>query len=123
MKHDFEVLLVDDDPVVRGIFARVLSLAGLAVVPVESGAAALELLEGGRRFDVIVSDFLMPGLDGIALMRGVRQLKLDVPVILITGSTSALRSLERAGLPCLPKPIDNGKLVEAVTLAAQQRQH
>jgi len=121
MKRLPEVLLVDDDPAVRDVFARVLKRAGLMVVPVESATAALELLREGRRFDVIVSDLMMPGLSGTALLQRVKRLEPELPVILVSGDARALRAVELAGFECLQKPIDNEQLVAAVVKAAAIR--
>jgi EAL domain-containing protein (putative c-di-GMP-specific phosphodiesterase class I) len=121
MKRTIEILLVDDDPAVRAVFGRVLSRAGLSVVPAASGTEALELLRRGRRFDVIVSDLVMPGLDGTALLQRIRQLDLDVPVIIVTGNAtleSAILAMEYGGFRYLRKPIDNAQLVKVVTDAA-----
>lgn len=122
MKRNIEILLVDDDPAVRGVFARVLLQAGFGVASVSSGEAALELLRRGQRFDVIVSDFAMPGLCGHALVQRFQRLDRGVPIIVVTGSSQAARGIERGGLRCLLKPIDNAELIEAVTHAAAPRE-
>jgi len=120
MRRNVEVLLVDDDPAVRAIFARILRQADIGVLPVASGDAALELLHAGRSFDVIVSDLIMPGLSGTALLRRFRQLERRASIIIVTGDASALRSVELAGFRCLQKPIDNDELVAAVMTAASR---
>lgn len=121
MKNELEVLLVDDDRVVRGILARVLRQAGLGVMPVASGAEALELLRSGRRFDVIVSDLVMPGLSGVALLQQVRRLQLEVPVIIVSGNTtahSARVAMDLGSFRYLHKPVETSELIAAISDAA-----
>ena len=105
-----EILLVDDDTAVRVISTRILSKAGLVVEAVADGEAALDLLRRGRRFDVIVSDLVMPNMDGMELLRRVRELDLDVPVIVVTGQgtlESAIMAMEYGGFRYLQKPVEN----------------
>jgi EAL domain-containing protein (putative c-di-GMP-specific phosphodiesterase class I) len=116
-----EILLVDDDPAVRGVFTRVLTKAGLLVAPMASGEDALLHLSSGRRYDTIVTDLVMSGIDGMALLQGVRQLDLDVPVIIVTGNPSletAIRAMEYGGFRYLQKPVDNASFVKVVKAAA-----
>jgi EAL domain-containing protein (putative c-di-GMP-specific phosphodiesterase class I) len=119
--HETEILLVDDDLAVRAIFARVLSKSGLAVDSVASGEEALDRLRRGRRFGAIVTDLVMEGIDGMALLQGVRQLDLDVPVIIVTGNPSletAMLAMEYGGFRYLQKPLENARLIKVVKEAA-----
>lgn len=120
-KRELEILLVDDDTAVRVISKRILNRAELRVEAVASGKEALDLLRRGRRFDVIVSDLVMPGIDGMALLQRVRQLDLDVPVIIVTGNAtleSAILAMEYGGFRYLQKPVENATLVQVVKEAA-----
>lgn len=120
-KRELAILLVDDDTAVRIISKRILNRAGLEVEAVASGEEALDLLRRGRRFDVIVSDLVMPGIDGMLLLQRVRQLDLDVPVIIVTGQAtleSAILAMEYGGFRYLQKPVENSTLVQVVKDAA-----
>jgi EAL domain-containing protein (putative c-di-GMP-specific phosphodiesterase class I) len=122
-KRPNEVLLVDDDDAVRKMMFKVLTKAGFNVEPVASAAEALQILRRGRRFETIVSDLMMPGMDGMQLLRFVRQLDLDVPMIIATGNPSlesALMAMEQGGFRYLPKPVENHRLIEVVRDAATQ---
>jgi EAL domain-containing protein (putative c-di-GMP-specific phosphodiesterase class I) len=122
-KRPNEVLLVDDDDGVRKMMLKVLTRAGLKVEPVARASEALELLKRGRRFEVIVTDLMMPEMDGLQLLRFVRQLDLDVPIIVITGKPSlesALVAMEYGGFRYLTKPVENHRLIEVVQDAATQ---
>lgn len=122
-KRPSEVLLVDDDDAVRKMMHKVLTRAGMSVEPVAGARNALELLRRGRRFEAIVSDLMMPEMDGMQLLRFVRQLDLDVPIIIVTGNPSlesALLTMEYGGFRYLPKPVENQRLVQVVKDAATQ---
>ncbi|MCK5555549.1 MAG: response regulator, partial [Alphaproteobacteria bacterium] len=59
-----KVLLVDDSPFFRNMISPMLSIAGYQVISIQSGQEALDLCDAGEKFDVIVSDIEMPGMDG-----------------------------------------------------------
>ena len=117
------VLLIDDDDAVRRTMHKTLTRAGFEVTAISGGELALIALRSGARFDVIVSDLMMPGIDGMQLLRSVRQLDLDVPLILVTGHPSldsALLAMEHGGFRYLPKPVENARFVAVVRDAATQ---
>ncbi len=111
------VLVVDDDDVVRAFAARVLREAGYAVHEAEDGAVALEILRS-RRVDlrVVVSDIVMPRLNGIELLEHLARDGDNVPVLLMSGYGAA--DLEKRGLaaPCgiIAKPFPPERLVAEV---------
>ena len=76
------VLVVDDEPMVREVVARYLELDGLQVERAADGTAALEWLTGHRP-DLVVLDIMLPGTDGLSILRQLRAAG-DVPVILLT---------------------------------------
>lgn len=122
-KRPHEVLLVDDDSAVRNMMRKVLVRAGLNVESVERASDGLEILKRGRRFEAIVTDLMMPEMDGMQLLRFVRQLDLDVPMIIVTGNPtleSAIQAMEYGGFRYLPKPVENQRLVDVVKEAAMQ---
>ena len=77
------ILLVDDEDYIREIF--ISALREFDVVAASSGAEAVELA-GQREPDLLITDFRMPDMDGLALMDSVRQLYPNVPVLVISGS-------------------------------------
>ena len=122
-KASGRVLVVDDDPAILKLCAEVLQRDGHQVETAENGRAALELIREGE-FDVILSDILMPELDGLQLLRGVRERDLDVPVILMTGNPNtetAIQAIDHGVLRYLVKPMSIGTLSEAVTQAVRLR--
>ncbi len=79
------ILLAEDDPAVRSFVARALGHRGHAVEAVEDGLQALEALEAEPDFELLITDIVMPGLDGIALALRVARDRPDLPVVLMTG--------------------------------------
>src|SRR5205814_2728522 len=79
------ILVLDDDPLLNRIFADVLHGAGFAVETVADGRVALAIAECAP-FDAIVSDLGVPGMDGMTLLRTLRERGLELPVIFVTGT-------------------------------------
>lgn len=115
------LLLVDDDELVSTSLGRVLSAAGYDVRTACGGQSAVSaLLEAS--FDVVLSDVHMPGMDGVEILRRVRENHLDVPVVLMTGGPSiksAVDAVNEGALRYLYKPIDPGELKKTLDQAVQ----
>jgi DNA-binding response OmpR family regulator len=79
------VLVVDDEPMVREVVARYLTLDGMRVHEAADGVAALAWI-GAHRPDLVVLDIMLPGTDGLTILRQLRA-ATDVPVILLTART------------------------------------
>lgn len=119
--RDTRVLVVDDEEQLRRLVERMLTRGGLQAESAGSGEDALVLFRQGRRFDVVVSDLMMPGMDGMQFLREIRQLDLDVPIVFLTGNPSvatAMEAMEQGGYRYLAKPVESAKLVEVVKDAA-----
>jgi two-component system cell cycle response regulator CpdR len=78
------ILLAEDDNVMREYLARALERAGYGVVAVDRGTAAIPLLET-ERFDLLLSDIVMPEMDGIELAQRAAEIAPDMRVMFITG--------------------------------------
>jgi two-component system cell cycle sensor histidine kinase/response regulator CckA len=118
------ILVVDDEVTVRRFAARVLEREGYVVIEARDGAEALEVIQrGGTAFEVVVSDIVMPRLNGVELMQALFTSHPGLPVILISGyATAALAELGIAA-PCaiLPKPFLSERLLEEVRRCIGQR--
>jgi EAL domain-containing protein (putative c-di-GMP-specific phosphodiesterase class I)/CheY-like chemotaxis protein len=118
-----DILVVDDEPtLLRGI-SRLLTDKGYNVICERDGESALVTFRT-REFDVIVTDIAMPQMDGIQLLRQLREHDADVPVVLITGEpavSTAIKALEYGAFHYLTKPIPVGSLEEVVDKAARLR--
>ena len=104
------ILLVDDEDYIREIF--ISALREFDVVAASSGAEAVELA-GQREPDLLITDFRMPDMDGLALMDSVRQLYPNVPVLVISGSLDAAPE-PSAEFEFLRKPVRLSNLVARV---------
>ncbi len=119
---DVDVLVVDDEPVVSGGVLLVLRGQGLrgAAAPDASSALAHPAL---RRCRLVVCDLMLPDRDGADLVRDMRRVRPDVPIIVMTGyATSANneRALEAGATAFLPKPFDEEELLAAVRSVLQE---
>jgi CheY-like chemotaxis protein len=79
-----EVLVADDDPIMRALLHEILTQAGHEVVEAEDGRAALRLAET-RSFDLVVTDMLMPDMDGIELIQALRTSRPSLRILAISG--------------------------------------
>lgn len=116
-----KILLVDDEPVTARGYARALMAAGYRVTMVNDGREAAALAKG-EAFDVVVSDIAMPDMDGLALLRAIRQSDLDVPMVFMTGSPaieSAVQAIEYGAFRYLLKPVAPAALLDVVERAAR----
>ena len=121
-RHGAErVLVVDDDALLREVLTDILRDAGLEVETASTGTEAVAKFDVAR-VDVILSDVSMPEMDGIELLRQVRERDVDVPVVLMTGGPSlatAVKAVEYGAFRYLTKPMDGAQLVAVVQRAAR----
>jgi two-component system cell cycle sensor histidine kinase/response regulator CckA len=111
------VLVVDDETAVRRFACRVLERAGYGIFEATDGVEALELIQGlTGALEVVVSDIVMPRMNGVQLMQSLSVSQPNLPVILMSGyATTALSELGIA-TPCsiLPKPFSAERLLAEV---------
>src|SRR6266508_4300319 len=109
------VLLVDDEPSVRAALKELVQGRGWEPLVARSGPEALDLVD---RADAVVTDFSMPGMDGLELLRAIRERDETLPVILLTARGSerlAVRAIKAGAYEYVPKPFDvHGKLLRAL---------
>lgn len=109
-------LLVDDEELVRMSTADMLGEIGYAVIEAASGEEAMRLIELGARFDLLVTDHLMPGITGTDLVRSVRGDRPSMPVLLVSGY--AENEGVSADLPRLIKPFRKDELTASLAKLA-----
>jgi two-component system, cell cycle sensor histidine kinase and response regulator CckA len=111
------VLVVDDETAVRRFAVRVLQRDGYEVLEAADGAEALELLRASKAsIDAIVSDIVMPRLNGVELMQAVAETHAHIPVVLMSGYATAALSDMGIATPCsvIPKPFPAERLLAEV---------
>jgi two-component system cell cycle sensor histidine kinase/response regulator CckA len=112
------ILFVEDEDAVRGVAARLLRARGYEVIEAADGEQALELAEAhAGQIDLLISDVIMPGLDGPSLLKKARQFLGSAPVMFISGYAEAEFSdvlEDEPGVTFLAKPIDIKSLAERV---------
>ena len=119
------ILLVEDEDMVRAVAERALVRNGYTVVTAVNGEEALELLEGTQDFDLLVSDVVMPIMDGPTMVRKVRETSPKMPILFMSGyAEEQLRKMiDLDNIAFLPKPFSVQQLAEAVrdVLAARDK--
>ena len=93
---------------------------GHSVLESPSGAHALRLLESDRQFDIVITDYAMPGMTGLDLATKIKQLQPKLPVVIATGYAE-LPPHATLGFPRLNKPYTQQQLAEAVETASRQK--
>lgn len=106
------VLLVDDEQIVRTATAEMMRDLGHDVHEAASGPEALAILDRGLQADVLVTDYIMPGMDGGSLARRIERIYPDIAVLLITGYTGGTEDVLH--LSRLAKPFGRAELGEAL---------
>ena len=116
------VLLVEDEPMVRTVAERALTRHGYSVVTANNGFEALEILNRGDEFALLISDVVMPEMDGPTMVREARQSRPDLPVLFMSGyaEEQLRKSIDIDKVAFLPKPFSVQELAEAARKALTQ---
>lgn len=116
--HGARVMLVDDDDQVRNSVARILRQAGCSIVPMSSAHDAINALgKPGEEFDLIITDFTMPGMSGLELAETLAQMRREIPVVLVSGylDDATMSRAEAVGITrVLDKPVSRQTLLEVI---------
>jgi CheY-like chemotaxis protein len=114
------VLVVDDDLLVLDNIAAMLDDLGHAVIEARSGEEAVQLLRRTPKVDIVVTDYAMPGMNGLQLAEAVVADYPGMPVVLCTGYADLLGSA-RPHLPRLSKPFDQAALASVMEEALREQ--
>ncbi len=111
------VILVDDDEEARSVFRTVLRRAGAEVIDVSSAALALEAV-AARRPDIVITDIAMPGTDGYALARRLRDQMPDLKIVALTAFPAGRNAAKDSVFDAyVTKPVEPAELVETIASA------
>jgi len=113
------VLLVEDEPTVRSVAERALTRHGYKVLTADNGEAALEILGRGEPIDLLISDVVMPGMDGPAVVREARKSRPELKILFMSGyaEEQLRKSIDIENVNFLPKPFSVTELAEAARRA------
>jgi DNA-binding NtrC family response regulator len=117
------ILIVDDEEVLRDVLEVVLRRENFDVVSAASGEEALSMLDG-EEVDLIILDVMLPGISGIDTLRAIRISNPNLPVIVITASSSidgAIEAMKHGAFHYIPKPFRNEEVVLTVNKALETR--
>ncbi len=117
------VLVVDDEAVIRRGICRVMEGKGYHAESSESGFSAIEKLQK-TPFSIVITDLKMPGMDGIEVLKAIKILQPDVPVIMITGYSTvdtAVEAMKNGAFDYISKPFTPDQMIEMVEKALEQR--
>jgi DNA-binding NtrC family response regulator len=111
------LLVVDDDPMVRELETQILGLEGYTVLQAESAAEALQVADQTPAIHLLITDFMMPELDGLELTRRFRSVHPETPVLMVSGSLPVLHPKSEPGLrrfDFLAKPFQFNEFIRKV---------
>lgn len=114
------ILVVDDEPGIRAFLMRALAPIECEIVVAVNGPEALQLFERAAPIDLLLSDLMMPEMNGLELGRRLQQRSPDLPILYLTGYSDALfeeRPLLGANEAFLDKPVSPRGLHEAISMA------
>jgi len=113
------VLLVEDEPMVRAVAERALTRHGYNVITATNGEEALEVIARGDEIALMISDVVMPGMDGPTTVREARKSRPDLPILFMSGyaEEQLRKSIDLDKVAFLPKPFSVQELAEAARRA------
>ena len=117
-----KILLIDDEEGIRNVLKITIESAGFGVLPASDGEKGLSIFEE-QRPDIVVTDIKMPGINGIQVLKKIKQISPDTEVIMITGHGDldlAVKSLQYEAADFITKPIDVNVLETALQKADER---
>lgn len=117
------VLLVEDEDMVRAVAERALTRAGYSVTACADGEEGLAAVANGGEFDLVASDVVMPGMDGPAMARAIRQVRPDLPVLFMSGYAEAQlrKEIDMENMHFLAKPFNVQQIGDTVAMVMATR--
>ena len=116
MSKDLKILIADDDPEFQKLMQFILEKHGFEVMVTGDGSEAKVAIDNNP-IDLIISDYMMPNMDGLQLLKVLREEGRDIPFILITGYgsiDSTMEAIKLGTVEYLTKPFDPEEIVLAV---------
>ena len=123
MSVNAQVLIVDDDYATREALGALLRQMGHTPLTADSAADALRILESTAALDVVVTDVVMPRMNGIEFAGRVQSIRPSLPVVLVTGDSNALDDVLASGAVALLKPYSPDMLRRVLKEALESRRN
>ncbi|MCX6320325.1 MAG: sigma-54 dependent transcriptional regulator [Bacteroidia bacterium] len=114
-----KILIIDDNKLILKTLKATLSKAGYAIIEAEDGEAGLHLARSEHP-DLVITDYQMPGIDGLEVLSEIHKLKINLPVILLTGFGDivlTIKSIQLGAFDYLEKPFSPVQLLSTIQLA------
>ncbi|MBC7350365.1 MAG: sigma-54-dependent Fis family transcriptional regulator [Candidatus Aminicenantes bacterium] len=124
MNNNALIHLIDDEPIIHDVLGQILEAEGYSVEISASGEEALKKFEE-QKFDLILLDLLMPGMDGLEVLKQIRRIDPEAMVIIITAYASvesALAAIKMGAYDYIQKPFKNDELLMTIRRALEHRQ-
>jgi two-component system response regulator PilR (NtrC family) len=124
MNNNFLIHLIDDEPIIHDVLGQLLASEGYQVEISASGEEALEKFRE-QRYDLVLLDLLMPGLDGLEVLKQIKRIDPEALVIIITAYASvesALTAMKMGAYDYIQKPFKNDELLMTIARALEHRQ-
>jgi signal transduction histidine kinase/ActR/RegA family two-component response regulator len=115
------ILLVDDDDQVRAITAAMLEDLGYKVRDVDGGEAALRILAQDAEIDILLTDLVMPGMNGFQLATAVKARHVDLSIVFISGYADQIGDMPALGARLIRKPFSAEDLYQAIEAVLTER--
>jgi CheY-like chemotaxis protein len=113
-----KILMVDDDEAIREYLSELLAMAGYSVIASNDGIESLRIFET-QPFDLVITDIMMPGIDGLGAMIKMRTIDPKIKILAISGADMKEELLHAAGfvgaMSTLQKPFSNDTLLKTIT--------
>jgi len=124
-KRSAQILIVDDEQHIRRVLEAVMTKEGHQVLTAENGRKALEVLRNGEKIDLIVSDLIMPDINGVELLSAAREIDPDIPVVMMTAHgtiKSAVDAMKLGAFDYITKPFELEDVKQLVKNALDRRE-
>lgn len=119
-----KVLIIDDEAGVRDSMSVILNMEGYHVNAVDSAISALEILKSGHKFDFIICDIRMPGMDGMEFLREFRKFDAEAIVIMISAYgtvETSISSIKNGASDYISKPVNTDELLLRMRMSQERR--
>jgi DNA-binding NtrC family response regulator len=123
-KKTGNILVVDDEPNIRRVLEAVLTKDGHKVLTAENGRKGMEVLQKNANVDVLISDLIMPDINGVELLAAAKEMNSGISVLMITAHgtiKSAVDAMKLGALDYIPKPFDLDEIKITVKNALERR--